>query len=427
MEGSVGPKGDKKAEIENRLHRMFSPEVADSICTIIESMPSLPKKIVVFVLSLTAKQIITVILGLLFANTAVPSVVLVFYAMSNGLPAFEALEAVETNYLVFTAVIMFFTIMLIALFLFPGLLWITDEVVRNLSWFDEQRFGNKSYWINLRWSFSFLPGILLSALACSWLLLNDVNPLNVMFGQSLAISVTLIVLVHFLISYIVFRSGRMGEMRLRTQPRFLRYGELLRNPSAPVMTNVISMALFPAHILIFSQTLADIVKVDKSHLLEFLKGENNLSVASIAFVTSLASLFLTYVTTIWVVRVNVWKVSFAVLFAFAFITLFRPGVVTLLQKYMAAMKIGGGTPIVVSVDREVRETWPGFFDQNSSSIAEPAARYIQSSRLSLILLGKDKIYVKAATTKGGDTKGTFMLHNSRYKEVLFLENGAAAK
>lgn len=429
MEGSVGPKRDKKAEIKNRLHGMFSPRMADSVYTIIDSMPPLTKKIVIFILNLTANQIITVVLGFLFANTAFTSVVLVFYAMSNGLPAFEALEAVGTNYLVFTVVIMFFTLLLIAILLSQGLLWITDETVRDLSWFNEQEFGNKSYWVHLRWSISFLPGILFSAIACSWLSMNDEKHLNVIFGKFLMISVLFIVSVHCVSGYILLRSGRMGRPQNRARPKFLKFREISRNLRLHllIMTNLLSSMFFVIHILVFSQTLADFVKIDKSRLLEFLKGETNFSVALIAFIVSLASVSLTYITTMWVVRINLWKALFAVLFAFAFVVLFRPGIVTLLQKYMAVMKIGGGTPIIVSLDREMSKVWPELFEKSPNSLVDSTTKYVQSGRLSLILLGKNKMYVKTNSVEDIGMKGTFMLHDSRYKEILFLEEGKTTK
>ena len=94
---------------------------------------------------------------------------------------------------------------------------------------------------------------------------------------------------------------------------------------------------------------------------------------------------------------------------------------------MAVMKIGGGTPIIVSLDREMSKVWPELFEKSPNSLVDSTTKYVQSGRLSLILLGKNKMYVKTNSVEDIGMKGTFMLHDSRYKEILFLEEGKTTK
>jgi hypothetical protein len=93
-----------------------------------------------------------------------------------------------------------------------------------------------------------------------------------------------------------------------------------------------------------------------------------------------------------------------------------PGGVALLNNYMRVMRLGGEAPVVVSVDPHVAKLWPEFFDLEISTNADTPVR---SGQLSLLLMGKEQIFLKHVQNDTTSASGTLMLNRSLIKEVMF--------
>jgi hypothetical protein len=89
----------------------------------------------------------------------------------------------------------------------------------------------------------------------------------------------------------------------------------------------------------------------------------------------------------------------------------------MLGGYMRAMRLGGETPVVVTVDPDVAQLWPEFFAVQG---AVEAYKPVRSGRLSLLLMGKEQVFLRPIENKEtAATRDTLVISRSAIKEVMF--------
>jgi hypothetical protein len=121
-------------------------------------------------------------------------------------------------------------------------------------------------------------------------------------------------------------------------------------------------------------------------------------------------------TTHWVAGRKLIGLTATIFATLAVMFAIFPGGVALLNNYMRVMRLGGEAPVVVSVDPHVAKLWPEFFDLEISTNADTPVR---SGQLSLLLMGKEQIFLKHVQNDTTSASGTLMLNRSLIKEVMF--------
>ena len=158
-DASVPPQPVQDGWFKRVMEWLFGKEL-DSVAARIQLNPEQARPILFsFLLSvLVKKTIISFILAAL-AFLGLPQLVLLAYAMLNGLPVFDVFDAMGDYQRTFTVLAFVFTAVLVVALAIPGLIWSFDRSVRDMSWFKSSEMGDKETWIRVRWAIAFLPGV----------------------------------------------------------------------------------------------------------------------------------------------------------------------------------------------------------------------------------------------------------------------------
>ena len=396
-----------------RLTEKVFGEELSSVTIQVERNPGQVRSILFsFLLSILVKKTIVSLAIACVAFLGLPQIVLVAYAMFNGLPVFDVYEAIGDYRSTFAGLAALFTAVLVVALAFPGWLWSFDKPVRDMNWFNPGEMGSKNYWIRLRWAVAFLPGILAMAILVLFMPSRVVAQSH--FKYALSGSVVLVSLIILGLGYLSYRTGMMDKDDAnQVRAKHMDWKQVCREPSLLLGTNFASFFYFAVY-------MGGVARfIEQSKVLEPYITEGDFwSDAGFLFMTVFITMGLLLMTTLWVAEQKPWTPIAAFLLLSLFVLVIHPGASTLLRNYMAAMRVGGGTPVEVSVDASSAQLWPAIFTTTSQKSSDGLVR---SSPLSLMLLGGNKIFLKPLRTKPNEASGdALMIERSRIREILFL-------
>lgn len=397
-------------QFKDRFTKIFGPKKASLMLDFMKDHPDMFRRLTLYAFGFTLKDLIFAFLGFLFASFGIPYLLIVVFSIKNGLPVFDAVEAFGANSAMFAVICCLFTASIIAFLLIPGIVWSLDSSVRDTSWFVQDEFGNEEYWLRLRWALSFFPGVFLAAVAVFVFALSDSDPLIASFGKQLLIYVSFAIIFFLIGSYIAFKAGWIGKKLSRERVRFLCYRVVFRKPSNFLMTNTAASVFFFVYAAISYK------------FVEHLYANNDFdSVASIniIFVVLTSILFLT-LSSIWAIKLDIWKAASAILGVALIVFSFWPGFLVLLQNYMSMMRVGGGTTVLVTLDIDKTKNWADFLKSNVETSSD---KFVRVGPVSLVLLGKEKVFIRLQSNDDpSGFRGPIVLDRSRVRAIMFLEN-----
>lgn len=418
--GSIVPDGARSfysTSATKRVHilfrKLFGREIAENLLQYTGHGLKVPGLVFSIILSTAVKKIFLAFFAAALTWLGIPIALVIFYSMSNGLPVFEVLETVGTNAGTLTLVTAVLTTLLAAVFLFPGWVWSHDPPLRNLKWFNPTEMGNEFYWTRLRWCFSFLPGVMVVALfSLIYGLLSD-KPKDLVNASILAGSFFLAGIAYYLIGYFSFKRGSMHFGKYKSHPKFLRWRHVFREPGWPVLTNLLSLFFVAVYMQIIGSG------IEKYKIFEPYLDKNGIPyTAAVCLTVSFMSLSFLAMTTMWAVGRKAWTPIVMVAIGIIFVAFIHPGLSTLMRNYMSAMRVGGGAPVIIAIDRKTSKTWPEFFH---AEISDDSLDYIQSKPLSLLLMGRQRIFLSALSPNPSNAQhGVLMVDRSKVQEIMFI-------
>lgn len=394
------------------LEKLFGKQIS-AILEHIKRNPDQERTILFsFLLSVLVQKTIVSLIVALVAFLGLPQLVLLAYAMFNGLPVFDVFDAMGNYRSTFAGLAALFTAILVVTLALPGWCWSFDKPVRDISWFKPREMGSKNYWIHLRWALAFLPGVLLVAVVSLFLPTHVVPDRHFAFALSVSLVVASAVVV--IRDYVLYRLGRMDRGEDSDErTKSIAWRQVFREPDLIVATNFASFLYVATYMAAVARFL------EQNKILDpfITPGEavsDTLSIAVTAFIT----IALLLGTTRWAAQKKPWTPLVVFTALYLGVLFIYPGGSTLLRNYMAGMRVGGGTPVEVSVDGGSAELWPAIFAAHSAKTSDGMVR---SAPVSLMLLGKEKVFLKPVHAKPGEPdSGALMIERSRIREILFL-------
>lgn len=363
-----------------------------------------------YLLGLTIQNLVITFLGFLFASFGIPYLLLVVFSIKNGLPVFDAVEAFGKNSAMFAIICCVLTVVIIIFLLIPGLVWSLDSSVRNTAWFVQDEFGNEEYWLRLRWGLSFFPGVFSASLII--LIFSSLNSDSLIktFGKQVFISTTSLIIFVLVGGHVVFRAGWMGKKLGQARPKFLKYRLVFRRPSNFLMTNVVASVFFVVYAAISYKFVEQLNANDGR--------ASGIALLNTIFTVLTSASFL-LMSSVWVIKLDIWKAAGAVLGAAMIVFSFWPGFPALLQSYMSMMRVGGGTEVLVTLDIDVTKNWADFY---KIDVERSSDKFVRVGPLSLVLLGKKKVFFRLRSTDDPNGfQGPIMLDRSQLGGMLFLD------
>lgn len=109
---------------------------------------------------------------------------------------------------------------------------------------------------------------------------------------------------------------------------------------------------------------------------------------------------------------------FFLLFYFILFVSVWPSASTLLRGYMRNARLGGNTPVIITVNKNLAKSWPEMFETDYQN-----DKFARSKTLLLVLLGKDKVFVRLLGFKNESKLfGSIMMERSTVHEIVFLNS-----
>lgn len=195
------------------------------------------RKIASYAWGFLARHAIAAMVGFLFTTLGVPYIIILVYALSAGLPAFEVFDALGTHMMRFAVFGAIATVVILAMLLLPGFLLILDRwSVSDEEGADKDRSIKRQLVLSrLRWYMAIVPGLVVFSLS---LLLAD-TPHHMYHIPVIIISMSAFLL---LLWYLFARYKGI-------RPQVNDYREVLRSASGLLAPNFISFS----YLLVFSR------------------------------------------------------------------------------------------------------------------------------------------------------------------------------
>lgn len=359
-----------------------------------------------------AKKIVATARLLFLTAVNVPVLVIILYSLNNGLPVFDVYDNLSDKIIAFTEASVILTFLIALFAMGPGIVWFfADPALKNLSWVEKDRVGAIHRWTVRRWCSAFLPGLaLVISLICAFQYQSP-RTTHMERGASILGS-CLGALCSLLLPLVVVLFGYFFDKRRKS---------VVSNPSYKTWlprfeTNV--FAVF--YSLICALVLAKAAEADPvANFFKSIKsyvGEFWFSFASFVYLT-LGCIIILFFGSVWAGRRSyVYMLVFLAAYFFIFVSVW-PGASTLLQNYMKSARLGGNAPIMMTVSKSVAVNWPELFED-----VKHEEDVFRSKKLSLVILGKNKIFVRLPDMqKGNKVAGPIMMERSAVHEIMFLD------
>ncbi len=369
-------------------------------------------------LGVFTKKAILVFVGLLVAAFNIPAVALVVYSVKNGIPAFEAYDTIKDRIYDFVTASEFMTLIGTELLILPGLAWwFEDPALNNLPWKDDKQAIIVHRWTIRRWYFVFLPGpiAIFLFLCCYQFFVKQIDLYEFYGGIAGILTGVLLVLSIYAPTALANYRRRESQVQFTPTSKFPIW-----KPNFNIYMSSAAYSLL--YILIAIGLFQRIALSNLSSLFNFDQ-QNTLHVFILYTALFVVCFFLLFVGSVWASRRSFNQMIVFWLFHFCFLVLIYPGTTTLMQGYMRMIRLGGGAQVVITVDKTLAQNWPEMFETQGQS--DNLAR---SKVLSLILFGKEKVFVALPKTSASDEtdknqprfQGTLMLDHSLIHDVLYV-------